>query len=68
MFLEELILERKYLVIWNSCWYDIDLKMISKLASQIHHTQIHQKHPQMGKSYIGKAKIYLNDAKPEILL
>ena len=30
--------------------------------------KIHHKHPQIGKSYIGKIKIYINDAKPKILL
>ena len=28
----------------------------------------HQEHPQIDKSYIGKIKIYLNDAEPKILL
>ena len=28
----------------------------------------HQEHSQIGKSYIGKIKIYLNDAKPKLLL
>ena len=28
----------------------------------------HQGHPGIGKSYIEKIKIYLNDAKPKILL
>ena len=32
------------------------------------HKKIHQEYPQIGKSYIGKIKIYLNDAKPKILL
>ena len=27
----------------------------------------HQEHSQIGKSYIGKIKIYLNDAKPRIV-
>ena len=30
--------------------------------------KIHQEHAQIAKSYIGKNKIYLNDAKPMILL
>ena len=30
--------------------------------------KIHQEHPQIDKSYTGKTKIYLNDAKPKILL
>ena len=29
---------------------------------------IHQEHPQILQSYIRKIKIYLNDAKPKILL
>ena len=32
------------------------------------HKKTHQEHPQIGKSYTGKTKIYLNDAKPKILL
>ena len=30
--------------------------------------QIHQEHRQVGKSYIGKIKIYLNDAKQDIIV
>ena len=30
--------------------------------------QIHQEHRQVGKSYIGKIKIYLNDAKHKIIV
>ena len=29
---------------------------------------MHQEQPQIGKSYIKKITIYLNDAKPNILL
>ena len=32
------------------------------------HKKNHQEHSQIGKSYIGKIKIYLNDAKPQLLL
>ena len=30
--------------------------------------KIHQEHPQIGKSYVGKIKMYLNDAEPKMLL
>ena len=33
-----------------------------------HKKKNHQETPQKGKSYIGKIKMYLNDAKPKTLL
>ena len=32
------------------------------------HRKMYQEHPQIGKTYVGKNKIYLNNAKLKILL
>ena len=34
----------------------------------MYHKKNHQEHSRIGKSYVRKIKIYLNDAKPQILL
>ena len=44
--------------------------MLNKLPKSFWmcHKKIHQEHPKLDKSYMGKNKIRVNDAKPKILL
>ena len=64
---EKLSMPKDPTKMWN--W---DLKVMSSINYQNLFgwamKNIHQEHPQILQSYIRKIKIYLNDAKPKILL
>ena len=53
---------------WDLKVWQIPLIIWAQSTSKIFLDKISQEHPQIGKSYVGKNKINLNDTKPKILL